>query len=90
MGRTLAAHAAMNVTTVVVWVYCDADTMHTYIRHRGAARDAVKLADWPGYLATIDVDFRTSVPHMVIDNRASSAPLQAQAKELVKTVLADD
>lgn len=90
MGRTLAAHAAMNVTTVVVWVYCDADTMHTYIRHRGAARDAAKLADWPGYLATIDVDFRPSVPHMVIDNRASSTPLQAQAKDLVKAVLADD
>ena len=34
----------MNATLSIVWVHCDATTMHTYIRHRGAARDATKIA----------------------------------------------
>lgn len=77
----------MDATTTLVWVYCDADTMHTYVRHRGAARDAAKLADWPAYLDSIDVDFRPATPHLMIDNSASSTPLQDQAKELLKAVL---
>jgi len=71
----------------IIWVYCDAETMHTYLRIRGAARDAAKLADWPGYLASIDIDFRPSAPHLVVDNSALSDPLQHQAKELVARVL---
>jgi hypothetical protein len=63
--------------------------MHSYVPHRGAARGATKLADWPGYLASIDVDFRPPVPHFLIDNSAfSSKPLQVQAKELLATVIA--
>lgn len=85
--RTEAGYTALNATTTLVWVCCDVDTMHTYIRHRGAARDAAKLADWPAYLATIDVDFRPPAPHVLIDNSASSAPLQTQAKELLTTML---
>lgn len=72
-----------------MWVYTDADTMRTYIRHRDAARDAFKLADWPAYLATTDVDFRPPVPHQCIDNSASSILLQEQAKELIQTVVRD-
>jgi DNA-binding transcriptional regulator YhcF (GntR family)/predicted kinase len=87
--RFQATYAALNAMTTVVWVYCDADTMHTYIRHRGAARDAAKLADWPGYLAGIDLDFRPQVQHHVINNCASSAPLQAQAKSLLLSILND-
>src|SRR5690606_39019395 len=81
--RTQALYASMNATTTLVWVYCDIDTMHTYLRHRGAARDAAKLADWPAYLASIDVDFRPSVPHVVVDNSATATPLQQQARSLV-------
>jgi hypothetical protein len=61
--------------------------MHMYLRHRGAARDAAKLAKWQGYLGTIDVDFRPEVAHTVIDNSASTVPLQAQARDLLRTVL---
>ena len=89
LSRTQASFEAMNATVTVVWVYCDADTMHTYIRHRGAARDSVKLADWPGYLAGIDVDFRPPVDHQRIDNSASSVPLQDQAKNLLHAVMQD-
>ncbi|MBA9002064.1 GntR family transcriptional regulator [Thermomonospora cellulosilytica] len=90
IARVKASFAARNASTVFVWVYCDADTMHMYIRRRGAARDAAKLADWPGYLAGIDVDFRPAAPHHVIDNSASSEPLQSQARDLLKAILDED
>lgn len=87
IARVKASFAARKASTVLVWVYCDADTMHMYIRRRGAARDAAKLADWPGYLAGIDVNFRPVAPHHVIDNSASSEPLQSQARSLLKAIL---
>jgi DNA-binding transcriptional regulator YhcF (GntR family) len=86
-SRTTATFAAMNATTTIVWVYCDVATMHTYIRHRGAARDTAKLGNWNGYLDSIDTEFRPPVPHIVIDNCASSTPLQAQAVDLLKMIL---
>jgi hypothetical protein len=87
INRTQAGFAALNADVHPVWVYCDVETMHTYVRRRGAARDASKLADWAGYAASIDVDFRPAAPYALIDNRASSEPLQAQAKELLRKVL---
>lgn len=87
LERTAASFAAMNAATTFIWVYCDAATMHTYIRHRGAARDAAKLANWPGYLARIDIDFRPQVPHVVVNNCTSGAPLQAQARELLRDLI---
>lgn len=85
--RTQARFAALGASTVLVWVYCDAETMHSYLRHRAAARDAAKLADWPGYLATVDLDVRPAAPHHLIDNSQSSTPLQRQADELLADVL---
>lgn len=87
LTRTQALYAANEARTVIVWVYCDADSMRTYLRHRDAARDAAKLADWNGYLRSIDLDMRPLVPHAVIDNRTSSAPLQTQAKDLLRSIL---
>ncbi|MGW4214802.1 GntR family transcriptional regulator [Lentzea sp. NPDC004789] len=88
MNRTVATFEALEATVVVVWVYCDEATMHTYVRHRGAARDAVKLGNWAEYVAAIDTSFRPPVEHRVVDNSASSEPLQAQAKRLVESVAA--
>lgn len=85
--RTQATFAALKATTSLVWVYCDASTMHTYIRHRGAARDAVKLADWGTYLTGIDTEFRPEVSHYEVNNCTSSTPLQTQAKELLLSIL---
>jgi predicted kinase len=87
LSRTRAMYEALNAATSFVWVYCDAETMHMYLRHRGAARDAGKLGDWHGYLSSIDIDFRPGVPHFLVDNSASSAPLHQQAKELLTSVL---
>ncbi|MDM4722382.1 GntR family transcriptional regulator [Micromonospora sp. WMMA1363] len=86
-SRTVASFANLEATVTFVWLYCDPVTMHTYIRRRGAARDAFKLSDWPAYLATIDLAFRPAAPHLVVENCASSAPLQAQAAELLDTIL---
>ncbi|PXY23714.1 transcriptional regulator [Prauserella coralliicola] len=91
INRTKARCEDLGAALTLAWVYCDAETMHTYVRHRGAARDAAKLADWNGYLAGIDLDFRPSGPHVVIDNSAScSEPLQEQARRLVKTVVSGE
>jgi DNA-binding transcriptional regulator YhcF (GntR family)/predicted kinase len=86
VNRTLATCKDFGATATFVWLYCDADTMHTYVRHRGAARDASKLADWPGYLSKIDLEMRPSVSHVVVDNSASSEPLQVQARKLIEQV----
>ncbi|HEX5596925.1 MAG TPA: GntR family transcriptional regulator [Micromonosporaceae bacterium] len=88
--RAQAAFAALNAVTALVWIYCDEGTMHTYLRHRGAARDAAKLADWPGYLTGIDVGFRPPVPHLLVNNSASSTPLHTQAEDLLAAVMKHD
>lgn len=86
LHRTIGDHDALNASTTVVWVYCDSKTMHTYLRRRGAARDGVKLADWPQYITGIDTDFRPAVAHSVVENCASSPPLQAQVKQLLDSL----
>jgi DNA-binding transcriptional regulator YhcF (GntR family) len=85
--RMQATFAAMDATTTLVWVYCDPETMRTYLRHRGAARDAAKLGNWPRYLTTIDIDLRPPVTHVLVNNSASSTPLQRQAKEMLSALL---
>lgn len=86
--RAEATCQDMNAALSVVWVHCDAATMHTYIRHRGAARDAAKLENWNAYLNTIDLlTFHPPVAHTVIDNSASGVPLQTQARKFLDTVV---
>jgi DNA-binding transcriptional regulator YhcF (GntR family) len=87
LARTQASYEAVAADMTIVWMHCDAEAMHTYVRHRGAARDTAKLGDWSGYLAKIDVGFRPSVPHVVIDNCVSAVPLQRQAQDLLKQIL---
>ncbi|MFI0792003.1 AAA family ATPase [Micromonospora rubida] len=85
LAATVAAH---NGSLQVVWVYCDALTMHTYIRRRGAARDESKLAKWNEYVGLLDLAFAPKVPHARVDNSAGARPLQEQAKELLGKVVA--
>jgi DNA-binding transcriptional regulator YhcF (GntR family) len=87
INRVAATCQGMDAELSIVWVYCDATTMHAYLRHRGAARDAAKLENWNAYLGTIDLEFRPPVPHTVIDNSASVIPLQTQAKKLLTTIV---
>lgn len=88
IDRTVARLNERGAVITLVWVRCDADSMQQYIRHRGAARDAAKLADWATYVAGIDADFRPPVDYEIIDNSTSSPPLQGQARDLVERILA--
>lgn len=90
VSRIQATCKDLGATPTFVWVYCDASTMHTYVRHRGAARDTTKLVNWETYISGIDLELRPPVPHVVIDNSASSKPLQDQARSLLSTILNED
>ncbi|MEH1168009.1 GntR family transcriptional regulator [Micromonospora arida] len=87
VSRMHSRFASMEARVHLVWVYCDAQTMQTYIRRRGAARDAAKLASWPEYLAGVDTAFRPSAEHYLIDNCVSADPLLEQANEVLKSIL---
>ncbi|MBC6446966.1 hypothetical protein [Actinokineospora xionganensis] len=86
LNRIIATCSDLKADLTIAWVFCDAETMHTYVRHRGAARDSTKLADWDTYIASIDLDFRPLIEHHVIDNSASGLPLQSQARSFLATL----
>lgn len=88
LDRVAATCTSLGAEVSFVWVYCDADSMRTYLRHRGAARDAGKLSNWSAYLNTINLDFRPPVKHHVVDNSLGGAPLQDQAAEIVHQLTA--
>lgn len=86
--RTTARITALGGELHVIWVRCDADSMRTYLRHRGAARDAAKLANWPGYLSGVDLEYAPAIDHTIIDNSAHARPLQQQAEDFLAKVTA--
>ncbi|MGM0724154.1 MAG: GntR family transcriptional regulator [Actinomycetota bacterium] len=63
------------------WIRCDYDSMQTYLRRRGAARDSYKLTHWDEYAAGIRQDFAPSMPHTIINNSLGSRPLSEQVEE---------
>lgn len=86
LTRELNRFDSEGARSTVVWVTCDVESMHTYLRGRGAARDNRKLEAWDDYLASIDLDFRPVVTHVVIDNSARAEPLKNQAERLVAQI----
>lgn len=70
----------------VAWVRCDANSMQSYIRRRGAARDSAKLAEWAHYLEGVDLAYAPDLPHTIIDNSQGARPLQDQADKLIALV----
>lgn len=87
IAKVRADMAELGADVTVVWVYCDAETMHSYVRHRAAARDATKLANWDSYLSGISLDFRPATDHRVVENCANSRPLAEQAEGLLRSIL---
>lgn len=81
--RTQSLIAKHGGTAHFVWVDTDADTMHFYVRKRGAARDKAKLDNWNAWIDSIDLDFRPAIAHSVIDNSANAAPLPRQVDALL-------
>jgi DNA-binding transcriptional regulator YhcF (GntR family) len=86
LSRTTAMMEAHGARAVFTWIRCDVETMHTYLRHRGAARDAGKLAHWQAYADSLDPNFTLPVPHVVVDNSAAAPPLQDQAEQLLQAL----
>jgi len=75
--------AQYDATPTFVWMRCDAETMNTYLRGRGAARDTGKLGGWSEYVKTLDLAYAPAFPHVIVENSADSEPLQAQAARLI-------
>jgi len=86
--RTAANLARLGADLHVIWVRTDAESMRRYIRHRGAARDAAKLADWNAWVAGLNLTFEPAIEHTVVNNSADARPLQEQAEQLLATVTA--
>jgi len=75
-----------NAELEVIWVRCDAESMKTYVKHRGALRDSAKLSNWPAYLAGVDLQFTPKTRHLIIDNSVGARPLLEQASEFLTKV----
>lgn len=80
---------SLSAKLTIVWVACDAESMRFYIKHRGAARDSWKLANWESYLSSINIDFRPDFDHFVVDNSRGSSPLREQAIKLLQQISGD-
>lgn len=88
LNRVKSRCDTLRATLNVVWVACDAESMRSYLKHRGAPRDDWKLANWDAYLASINLDFRPPGPHVVVDNsRGYSLTLHDQVKELISNII---
>jgi len=70
----------------LVWVRSDAATLRQRLAARGSGRDTGKLADFAAFTARMRLDDSPAVPHAVIDNRLTAAPLDDQ----LTAVLAGD
>ncbi len=86
LSRISAECRSLSAGLSVVWVSCDAESMRSYLKRRGAARDTWKLAHWEEYLSMIDQDFRPSFEHVLVENSIGSRPLYDQAKDLVADI----
>jgi DNA-binding transcriptional regulator YhcF (GntR family) len=86
LDRLDAQCRALPADLTIVWVSCDADSMRSYLKHRGAARDSWKLAHWNEYLERIDPEFVPAHEHVSIDNSLGSRPLHDQAQDLVARI----
>jgi hypothetical protein len=89
MQRLTNRAGSMGVDVFPVWVRCDEESMREYIGFRSAARDAWKLQRWDEYMATIDLELRPAVPHLVVDNRLGTAvTLADQARQAMRAMYA--
>ena len=88
IARTTSLFESRGARVEFVWLRCDLDTMKTYIRHRGAARDTGKLGDWDAYVKGVDAGFVPPVPHTIIENGTHAEPLQPQAERFIASLSA--
>lgn len=60
-------------TVRLIWVRSDAATLYCRLSARGSERDSAKLADFGNFTASMRLDAEPAAPHVVIDNRLTSA-----------------
>ncbi|MDO3651175.1 GntR family transcriptional regulator [Nocardia mangyaensis] len=84
--RTAVDLDTLGADMTVVWIRADADSMHSYITRRGAARDSYKLANWAQYTDAINLTFAPAWDYTLITNNADSAPLRDQAQDLLAKI----
>ncbi|MGH3568097.1 MAG: helix-turn-helix domain-containing protein [Pseudonocardia sp.] len=91
LGRLNNRCEASGVELVVVWVSCDLESMHDYLRYRGASRDSWKLDNWADYSADVNVDFRPAAArYYVVDNNLNATVgIADQARALALRVNID-
>jgi hypothetical protein len=56
--------------------------MRARILQRATPRDAGKLARWEQYTAALDMTYTPAMPHTIVENSLSRAPLQQQVGQL--------
>lgn len=71
----------LNAQLHVVWIYCNPESMQSYLEHRGAGRDAYKLEHWDEYVSSIDLNFTPSMPYEKLNNSRGAPPLIEQARK---------
>lgn len=65
----------------LVWVRSDAASLRHRLQQRGSERDAAKLTDFSGFLASMRLDDVPAVEHLAIDNRLSApTPIDHQLR----------
>jgi predicted kinase len=60
-------------TVHLVWIRSDAATLRQRLTGRGLARDAAKLAEFEQYCARMRLGDEPAIPHLVVDNRLTTA-----------------
>jgi len=71
-------------TVRLVWVRSDEATLRHRLAARGLARDAVKMAEFDRFCASMRPGAEPAAPHFTVDNRlAAAAPLAGQVATLV-------
>lgn len=61
--------AKIDTELVMIWVYCDLETIHQRMIERGSDRDTWKLENWDEYVKTKDNSKPTNKDVVVIDNK---------------------
>ena len=83
LDSTIKKHAQLGAKTKIVWIHCDPETMHKYLKQRNADRDEYKLANWDAYLESIDIDARPATNFFEVDNSSGASSLLSQARKLL-------
>ena len=74
-------------TVCLVWVRSDATTLRHRLTARGSERDSAKLAEFERFISSMRLDAEPAAPHVVIDNRLTSArPIHDQIAGLAGVV----